>query len=268
MVEKTKKTVQPRARIAHKLARYVRANPVHHQPGSSAQRPSVTHLSIEWVDIALGGAPQRKHRNSDKTWYPADDEKNLFKRRRNQPKPSTGRKSIVPGSVVILLSGPHRGRRVVVLKHLEAGNILVTGPYAINGVPLKRVNAAHVISTSTRVPLDGVSVNIDNTYFKKQVHFTKNQLKNASETRTKHAEEGKNAEAQWRAQAKATQKTVDAALIANIKKVEQLSGYLATRFTLAGGVRPHELRFWCSLFKTLTNHYIKPILLNEHCLTP
>ena len=189
----------------------------------------------------MGGAPQRKHRNSDKTWYPADDEKVLFRRRRNQPRPSTGRKSIVPGSVVILLSGPHRGRRVVVLKHLEAGNILVTGPYAINGVPLKRVNAAHVISTSTRVPLDGVTVNIDSTFFKRPVHFTKNQLKNASETRTKHAEEGKNAEAQWRAQAKTTQKTVDAALIANIKKVEQLSGYLATRFTLAGGVRPTNL---------------------------
>ena len=236
MVEKVKKTLQPRARIAHKLAKYVRANPVHHQPGSSLNRPSTTHLT-------LGGAPQRKHRNSDKTWYPADEEKTLFKRRRNQPRPSTGRKSIVPGSVVILLSGPHRGRRVVVLKHLEAGNILVTGPYAINGVPLKRVNAAYVISTSTRVPLDGVTVNIDNTYFKKQVRFTKNQLKNASETRTKHAEEGKNAEAQWKAQAKATQKTVDAALIANINKVEQLKGYLSTRFTLGSGVRPHELRF-------------------------
>jgi len=46
MVEKTKKTLQPRARIAHKLARYVRANPVHHQVATSASRPSVTHLSI------------------------------------------------------------------------------------------------------------------------------------------------------------------------------------------------------------------------------
>jgi len=56
----------------------------------------------------------------------------------------------------------------------------VTGPYAINGVPLKRVNSAYVISTSTKIPLDGVTVNIDNTYFKKQTKFTKNQLKNAS----------------------------------------------------------------------------------------
>ena len=236
MVEKTKKTVQPRARIAHKLARYVRANPVHHQPGSSAVRPSVTHLT-------LGGAPQRKLRNSDKTWYPADDEKVSFRRRRNQPRPSTGRKSIVPGSVVILLSGPHRGRRVVVLKHLDNGRVLVTGPYAINGVPLKQVHAAYVIATSTRVPLDGVNVNVDATFFKKAETFTKHLLKNASEIRNKRVEAGQNETKLWREKAKQVQKSIDTALIANINKVEQLKGYLSTRFTLAGAVRPHELRF-------------------------
>ena len=46
MVDKAKKTVQARAKISHKLARYVRANPVHHKPGSSAERPSTSHLSI------------------------------------------------------------------------------------------------------------------------------------------------------------------------------------------------------------------------------
>ena len=44
MVEKTKKTVQARARIAHKLAKYVRAAPVHLPAGSDASRPSVGHL--------------------------------------------------------------------------------------------------------------------------------------------------------------------------------------------------------------------------------
>jgi large subunit ribosomal protein L6e len=47
------------------------------------------------------------------------------------------------------------------LKNLASGNILVTGPYAINGVPLKRVNSAYVIATSTKVPLDGVTANVD-----------------------------------------------------------------------------------------------------------
>ena len=36
----------PRARLAHKLARYVRANPIHVQSRLSAQSPSTTHLSI------------------------------------------------------------------------------------------------------------------------------------------------------------------------------------------------------------------------------
>ena len=126
----------------------------------------------------------------------------------------------------------------------------MTGPYAINGVPLKRVNPAYVIATSTRVSLDGVAANVDETHFKAQARFTKNQLKNASEARTKRAEAGKQAEATWREEAKKVQKTVDAKLVENIKKVEHLGGYLKTRFTLTSGVRPHELTFW---FETYLN---------------
>ena len=119
-------------------------------------------ISVFFVFILVhGGEPRRKYRNSDKTWYPAEDEKALFKRKRNQPRPTTGRKSVQAGTVVILLSGVHRGRRAVVVRSLGSGNILVTGPYAINGVPLKRVNPAYVIATSTRVDLTGVNANID-----------------------------------------------------------------------------------------------------------
>lgn len=121
---------------------------------------------------AFGGPQAKRSRNNTNTWYPADDQGTLFKRKRNAPKPSTGRKSIEAGSVVILLSGRHRGRRVVVLKTLESGNLLVTGPYKINGVPLKRVNPAYVISTSTKVSVDGVSVNIKDDFFKKQRTWT------------------------------------------------------------------------------------------------
>lgn len=138
-----------------------------------------------------------------------------------------------------MLSGAHRGRRAVVLKSLASGNLLVTGPYAINGVPLKRVNPAYVIATSTRVALDGVTANVDETHFKKQVRFTKNELKNASETRAKKSEAGKQAESSWRAESKKVQKTVDDKLVENIKKVEHLGGYLKSRFTLTSGVRPH-----------------------------
>lgn len=236
-----KKVVQARAKIAHKHAKYIRATAVHLPQGSSPDTPSVSHLSICLHYSVNGGAPRRKLRNSDKTWYPADDEKTHHKRTRNTPKKTT--KTVAPGTVVILLSGAQRGRRVVVLKTLESGNLLVTGPYSINGVPLKRVNPAYVIKTSTKVTLTGCTVNIDDSYFKRQARFTKNQLKNASETRNKKVEEGKSAEEKWRNEAKSVQKTIDAALIANIKGVEHLKGYLGTRFTLAGSTRPHELAF-------------------------
>jgi len=108
---------------------------------------------------------------------------------------------------------------------------------------LKRVNPAYVISTSTKVSLDGVSANIDDSFFKKQRSFTSNELKNASEQRIKRVEQSKQADQKWREQAKQTQKTVDAKLLENIKKVEHLKGYLGTRFTLYNNTKPHELQF-------------------------
>jgi len=107
-------------------------------------------------------------------WYPADDEKKKFKRK--QPKaPKTGKK-FEPGQVLILLAGRFRGKRVVFLKHLKSGLLLVTGPYKLNGVPLRRVNQRYVIGTSTKVDVKGVDASkVEDNIFLKDRKAKKSQ---------------------------------------------------------------------------------------------
>ena len=102
------------------------------------------------------------------TYYNPDDVKSHFKRPSKVPKPTRLSKKIVPGSVLILLTGRFKGRRVVFLKQLKSGLLLITGPYKVNGVPLKRINQAYVIATSTVVKVDANGFkNIEDAFFAK-----------------------------------------------------------------------------------------------------
>jgi large subunit ribosomal protein L6e len=138
---------------------------------------------------------------------------------------------------LIILAGRFRGKRVICLKALESGLLLVTGPYKINGVPLRRVNQAYVIATSTKVDVSGVDVSgIDDKYFGR-----------ANDPPKEGEEEFFEGDAPKPAivsdQRKADQKKVDDVLLKTIAGVDMLEGYLAAHFTLSANDKPHLMKF-------------------------
>ena len=167
-------------------------------------------------------------------WYPAEDEKKHFSRKsksKESNKPTKLRQGLKPGSILIILAGRFRGRRVIVLKQLKSGLLLVTGPYKVNGVPLKRISQAFVIPTSTHIDIGDIAPEINDDYFKK-AKDAKNQKFFKEETERK-IPDGK----------KQMQKKVDEAIMGKLDKKSMEYKYLQARFTLRNNMRIHEMVF-------------------------
>ncbi|GAB1607989.1 60S ribosomal protein L6-like [Argonauta hians] len=151
------------------------------------------------------------------------------------------RKSIVPGTVLILLAGKHKGKRVVFLKQLSSGLLLVTGPFVLNGCPLRRVNQIYCIATTTKVDIKKVKVpsRISDLYFKKKAKKT-----------NKHKEvelfETEKKEYTLTKERKEDQVAVDKQVLSAIMKhseKKQLKGYLQSMFSLKNKMYPHKMLF-------------------------
>ena len=174
-------------------------------------------------------------------WYPAD---NVARASRvKTQRPAKLRTGLEAGRVLILLSGRFRGKRVVFLKKLDSGLLLVTGPHKVNGVPVKRVNQVYTMTTSTTVSLAGVDVSkINDATF---ARASRNQGYRAC---SKFGSE--KAANQVSAERIAIQKSVDSAIMANLKKAAtkgpaavNVASYLAARFSLSKNDKPHAMKF-------------------------
>jgi len=159
---------------------------------------------------------------------------------KRNPKIPALRKSIVPGTVLILLTGPHRGKRVIFLKQMKkSGLLLITGPLKLNSTPMRRVAQAFVIATRTRIDVSGVQVpdTINDDYFKKAP-------KAAVKSKAGIFAEGTQSGGAVSEQKKKDQKTVDDQILVAIRKTPErkyLFGYLGSRFSIGKGQQPHAM---------------------------
>uniref|UniRef100_A0A7S0FQI7 60S ribosomal protein L6 n=1 Tax=Pyrodinium bahamense TaxID=73915 RepID=A0A7S0FQI7_9DINO len=185
----------------------------------------------------MGHAGQ--HKNTHKTY--GRTKKVTLKATSSSSKPRKTaklRESITPGTVLILLAGRYRGRRAVFLKQLESGLLLITGPWAVNKIPLRRVNQRYCIATSHKIDLKGADYSsVSDEWFKREGDDKKKKAKKsesaffATETEKKGISEEKKAE----------QKSMDEPVVNGLSQMEKV--YLRAYFSLSDKMYPHELKF-------------------------
>eukprot|EP01133_Synstelium_polycarpum_P007434 gene7434-8698_t len=152
------------------------------------------------------------------------------------------RASITPGTVLIIVAGRFAGKRVVFLKQLASGLLLITGPFRLNGVPLRRIDQRYVIATSTKVDVAAVKVadTINDAYFKAE---KKAVAKKAEGEFFKDGKKEKKEKKMLPEVRIADQKAVDAAILATLKTQPEMTLYLKSKFALKKGDFPHALKF-------------------------
>merc|ERR1711998_262128 len=113
--------------------------------------PRGSRGSVESTSPQAPRPSPRQESTKGPRYYSTEDKKIKLTNSRCNNKKTKLKASLPPGSVVILLAGRFKGRRAVFLKQLDSGLLLITGPFKVNGIPLRRVPQSYVIGTSTVV---------------------------------------------------------------------------------------------------------------------
>jgi len=186
------------------------------------------------------GKEKREIKRKTPRFYPTEDEPKKLPSRKHNHHPTRLRPSLQPGSIVIVLAGRFRGKRVVFLKQLPSGLLLVTGPFKINGVPLRRLNQRYVIATSTKLDISDVKLDpkFNDDYFKRPQKEKKKKTEGeffAAEAEKKKIDVSRVDD----------QKAFDKPLLEIVKKKENihLREYLGSKFSLKRNQYPHDMKF-------------------------
>ncbi|CAL8069204.1 unnamed protein product [Orchesella dallaii] len=197
------------------------------------------------VGGALNGEKRQVQVKKSKRYHPTA----VGKVRRVVQRPGIVRRtrirgSLKPGTVLILLAGRHAGKRVILLGQLESGLLLVTGPFKLNGVPLRRINQQYVIATSTRLDLTEVKVpdTLNDAYFRRDKAALRKQRQQQEGEIFASAKTGYSLSDTR----KKDQGELDKQILSVIKSSPDkklLMKYLSSSFALRSGQYPHKMIF-------------------------
>ncbi|XP_043236995.1 60S ribosomal protein L6-like isoform X1 [Amphibalanus amphitrite] len=224
--------------------------PFHDQMPSKAVASSGSHKfsksGVKLREIKLKNGKVRKLPVLPKKAYALNTEAKRVRPalRTRKPRQLKLKKNLTPGSVCIILAGTHKGKRVVFLKQLPSGTCLVTGPYKLNGCPLRRVPQHLMVTTSLKIDISNVKVpaNLDDKY------FSKKKAPKSSAKRTKDGDifEETKQKYELTEERKQTQVAVDSQIVNAIsanKEKALICAYLNKPFELTRGMVPHKLKF-------------------------